>query len=311
MVLVRRVETSSPIDPLRSLRFHRVGRHDRTMRVDGRRLALASHTPAGPVALVVERVGERAVELTAHGAGASYALDRAPSLLGVDDHPETFDPSAGGSTSDRLRRRIERMVKEQEGLRLGRALSLFDVLVRTVLQQRVTWIEATRAQRFLVERYGEDAPLPGLRLPIRPEALAELAYWELHPAGIERHRAEVLRRLAKRAAEIETLAELPYEEAKAGLFALPGIGPWSVGSIAGFGLGDPDAVPVGDYHLPNLICTVLAGEPRGDDERMLALLDPWKGQRFRLIRLLYGARVHAERRGPKMAPSRWTTDERY
>jgi hypothetical protein len=48
-------------------------------------------------------------------------------------------------------------------------------------------------------------------------------------------------------------------------------------------------VPVGDYHLPNTVSWLLAGEPRGDDARMLDLLAPFAGQRGRVVRLLKGA----------------------
>lgn len=164
---------------------------------------------------------------------------------------------------------------------------------------------------MLARRYGEPAPLEGLWLPPDPRKLAEAPYYELHPAGIERSRAKRLQTLAKQAPSIDDVDRLPPEKAKAALFALPGIGGWSVGMIAGFGLGDPDAVPVGDYHLPNVVSSFVAGEPRGDDRRMLELLKPWKGHRFRVIRLLFAAGIHAERRGPKNAPSKWTTDPSY
>ncbi len=51
----------------------------------------------------------------------------------------------------------------------------------------------------------------------------------------------------------------------------------------GFVLGDPDAVPVGDLHLPHEIAWALAAEPRGDDRRML---EAYRGRRFRVLRLL-------------------------
>jgi 3-methyladenine DNA glycosylase/8-oxoguanine DNA glycosylase len=54
----------------------------------------------------------------------------------------------------------------------------------------------------------------------------------------------------------------------------------------GHGLGDPDAVPVGDLHLPRLVARALAGERDADDRRMLELLAPYGGHRFRLVRLL-------------------------
>jgi 3-methyladenine DNA glycosylase/8-oxoguanine DNA glycosylase len=60
-----------------------------------------------------------------------------------------------------------------------------------------------------------------------------------------------------------------------------------------FGLGDPDAVIVGDLHIPRLVAWALAGETEADDPRMLALLEPYRGHRFRLIRLFYAAGIGA------------------
>ena len=41
--------------------------------------------------------------------------------------------------------------------------------------------------------------------------------------------------------------------------------------------GDPDAVSVGDYHIPNMVAWALAGDARGTDEHMLELLAPFAG----------------------------------
>ena len=68
--------------------------------------------------------------------------------------------------------------------------------------------------------------------------------------------------------------------------------------------GDPDAVSVGDFHLPNLVAWALAGEPRGTDDRMLELLEPYRGQRGRVIRLLELGGFGAPRYGPRLAPRR-------
>jgi 3-methyladenine DNA glycosylase/8-oxoguanine DNA glycosylase len=64
-------------------------------------------------------------------------------------------------------------------------------------------------------------------------------------------------------------------------------------------LGDPDAVSVGDFHLPNLVSFALAGEPRGTDARMLELLEPYRGQRGRVIRLLEASGIWPPARGPR------------
>jgi hypothetical protein len=61
---------------------------------------------------------------------------------------------------------------------------------------------------------------------------------------------------------------------------------------------------VGDFHLPNLVAWALAGEPRADDVRMLELLEPYRGQRGRVQRLLEASGMQAPRYGPRMAPRR-------
>jgi 3-methyladenine DNA glycosylase/8-oxoguanine DNA glycosylase len=67
----------------------------------------------------------------------------------------------------------------------------------------------------------------------------------------------------------------------------------------GFVLGDPDAVPTGDLHLPHEVAWALAGEERADDRRMLELLEPYRGHRFRVLRLLLaGGRVRLGRASP-------------
>jgi 3-methyladenine DNA glycosylase/8-oxoguanine DNA glycosylase len=86
------------------------------------------------------------------------------------------------------------------------------------------------------------------------------------------------------------------------LRALPGVGPWTAAEVGLRALGDPDAVSVGDYHLPSLVSWALAGESRADDARMLELLEPFRGQRARVVRLLEASGIRAPRYGPRMAP---------
>ena len=53
-----------------------------------------------------------------------------------------------------------------------------------------------------------------------------------------------------------------------------------------------------------MVAWALAGEPRGTDERMLELLEPYRGQRGRVVRLLELAGIAAPRYGPRLAPRR-------
>jgi 3-methyladenine DNA glycosylase/8-oxoguanine DNA glycosylase len=94
---------------------------------------------------------------------------------------------------------------------------------------------------------------------------------------------------------------MPLPEARARLQAVPGVGPWTAALTARVALGDADAVPIGDYNIPNMVCWALAGEPRGDDDRMLELLAAFAGHRGRVIALLKASGARAPRFGPRTA----------
>jgi 3-methyladenine DNA glycosylase/8-oxoguanine DNA glycosylase len=122
--------------------------------------------------------------------------------------------------------------------------------------------------------------------PPSAERLALTPYDVFHDFGVERRRADLLRRLAVVARRLDECAALPLEAAYARLRSINGIGPWSAARIGLIALGDPDAVPIGDLHVPHMVSLALAGERRGSDERMLELLEPYRGHRARVIRLL-------------------------
>lgn len=250
----------------------------------------ASHTPAGPSTLrLVMRTG--AVDAEAWGAGAEWSISHVPALLGFGDDPSTFKPDNPLLRDLHLR---------AGGMRFGATLSVFEVLVPTILGQKVTTKESHRGYRRLIEAHGSMAPGPGdLRLPPPPEVLADLPYFEYHPLGIERKRADTIRGVAARADRLEEIVTMSRDEAVRRLTAFDGIGPWTAAFVMATALGDADAVPVGDYHLPNVVAWALAGEARANDARMLELLEPYRGHRGRVIRLLKQAGIHAPRYGPR------------
>jgi 3-methyladenine DNA glycosylase/8-oxoguanine DNA glycosylase len=69
--------------------------------------------------------------------------------------------------------------------------------------------------------------------------------------------------------------------------------------VTAVALGDVDAVPVGDYGLPGLVGHALAGERDADDARMLELLEPFRPQRWRAMRLLLTSGAGPARRAPR------------
>ena len=119
---------------------------------------------------------------------------------------------------------------------------------------------------------------------------------------MERRRADLVRAVAARANRLEEIVAMPLPDAYRRLRAMPGIGPWTAAEVAVRALGDRDAVSVGDYHLPSLVAYALAGERKATDERMLELLEPFRGHRARVIRLLEESGIRPEMHGPRMQP---------
>jgi 3-methyladenine DNA glycosylase/8-oxoguanine DNA glycosylase len=122
--------------------------------------------------------------------------------------------------------------------------------------------------------------------------------------GLERRRAEMLGRIGRVEVKLEAMANLPPADVSARLRLIPGIGPWTAAEACRAAFGDPDAVSLGDAHLPDLVAWLLAGEPRGDDARMLELLAPYQGQRGRVVRLLEASGLRSPRFGPRFSPGR-------
>jgi 3-methyladenine DNA glycosylase/8-oxoguanine DNA glycosylase len=132
--------------------------------------------------------------------------------------------------------------------------------------------------------------------------VAALPYYELHPLGLEQRRAVTVIRAAQKASWLQEAVDMTPAEALARLRAIPGIGVWTAAVAAQTALGDADAVILGDYHIPNLVSWALAGEPRGDDARMLELLEPYRGGRARVVRMLELSGIRAPKYGPRTRP---------
>ena len=292
MTRARQLELRAALDLARTLAPLVHGRGDRTIRLSVREAWLAFRTPGGPATIRISLGGKRRIGVEGWGPGAEQALSSAASLIGEEDAPEAF------VAHHPVMRRLQRT---HPGLRLPRSGRVFHALVPSILEQKVTGTEAFRSYGALLRRYGDPAPGPGdLVLPPTPETLAALPYHAFHPLGIERRRADVIRRAAARAAWLEAATDAA--DATRRLTSLPGIGAWTAAEVVRSTFGDPDAVSVGDFHVPNMVAWALAGETRADDTRMLELLEPYRGQRGRVQRLLEVGRVTAPRYGPRMAP---------
>jgi 3-methyladenine DNA glycosylase/8-oxoguanine DNA glycosylase len=250
----------------------------------------ATRTPDGVATARYARVDD-SVAVTAWGDGAAWLIEHAPDIHGCLDDDSDF------VAHDDIVRDAHRRLP---GLRFCRSLAITEALVPTILEQKITSNEAHRSYATLVRRFGEQAPGPldGLRVPPSPSALAKLPSWEFHRCGIEGRRATVVQRVCERADRLNAFVDDPIE-ARRVLEHFDGIGAWTAAEVSAVALGDADAVSIGDYHLPNVVTYALTGARTGTDELMLELLEPYRGHRGRVIRLLEYAGPRRERRGPR------------
>lgn len=251
----------------------------------------------GPARAGVPQPGGSAllVRAQAWGPGAAWLLASLPAMLGRDDDPAGFEPAHPV---------LREMCRRHPGLRIGATGRVMEALVPAVLEQKVVAAEAWRAWRLLLRRYGSPAPGPapaGMRVFPPPRTWAMIPSWAWHRAGVEAVRARTIIGAARVAARLEEITLLSHAEADRRLQSLPGIGVWTSAEVRQRACGDPDAVSVGDYHLPGAVGWALARR-KVDDAGMLELLAPYTGHRYRAARLIELSGLGPPRRGPRLAP---------
>ena len=283
------------VDPAATLAELSKGRGDPTIRIEQGIVWRALRTAEGPATTRLARARD-GWRVSAWGPGAAAAVAAVPRTLGSEDDPSALELPPGP---------LRDLAARSLGMRFGRTDAVWPSLLPAICGQKVTATQAHRAYFGIVRRWGEEAPGPaGLRLAPRAEVVAALPYYELHPVGLEQRRAITLIRAAERADWLEEATTMTPATALARLRGIPGIGAWTAAEVARPALGDADAVSIGDFHIPNMVCWALAGEARGDDARMLELLEPYRGQRARVVRLIKRAGVTAPKYGPRLAPQR-------
>ena len=257
--------------------------------------AIAS--PDGPVTLRLQpRPTTGEVVATAWGPGASWALDVVPSMLGAADDVSGFEPRHDV---------VAQAWRRASGWRVIRTGLVIESLAPAAVEQLVTGQEAFASWRRLVRRFGTPAPGPGAALamvvPPTARVWAGVPSWEWLRAGVDGKRSATVVRACRVAGRLEQTVGLPSAEAERRLRAVPGVGVWTAAEVRQRAHGDADAVSFGDYHVAKDIGWALTGSPV-DDDGLAELLEPYRGHRYRVQRLLELAGVHRPRRGARMAP---------
>ncbi len=222
---------------------------------------------------VVVRVAQSAPDRVLFGAraehrvAADYGIARMRFALGVDEELGDFqrrfadDPLIGAS------------VRRRPWLRVRRRPEPFEALAWAICEQLIDYERAAAIQRRLVARLGRRAAdwdgaerrlAGGLRDVPTPAALAGVAPALLQSLDLGGSRARTLVRTAREVARGRIDLHGPdHERSWRRLRAIPGVGPWTVETLALYGQGRHDQIPAGDLWLLKLVGRLRGGgDPR-------------------------------------------------
>lgn len=209
--------------------------------------------------------GVNAVTVT---APAGWARDdvaqRARRLLDLDADSALIDAHLSGGRrhfgdEGPINADMAQRVSARPGLRVPGAWDSFELIVRAILGQQVSVDRATQLARAMVERYGVEIA-PGVRDFPSPERLAGENPSEI---GMPRRRGEAIRRVAAAVAE-GVLPRGPgnAQVLRAGLAAIPGVGPWTIEYVAMRAGRDADGFPETDWVVLRELDTTPSGARR-------------------------------------------------
>ena len=296
---------AEPIELIATVRVLRRGAGDPTFRREPDRPIVwrTVRTPIGAATLRLAQHTDGAVHAYAWGDGAEWAIDGVPELLGEGDDWTGLDVSEVPLLAETLRR--------HPGLRLTRCRQVFEMLVGAILEQKVATVDANRAWAWLIRRHGGPAPGPapdGMRVAPSASGWRRIPSWDWHRAGVDPKRSGAVMAASRVAPGLERTLGLGRGGAEIAqrLRGVPGVGIWTAAETSQRAHGDPDAPSFGDLHLPGIVGTALIGSTV-DDAGMLDLLEPWRGHRQRVVRLVGASGVSVPRRVQRLTPQdhRW------
>jgi AraC family transcriptional regulator of adaptative response / DNA-3-methyladenine glycosylase II len=171
----------------------------------------------------------------------SIAISRCRRLLDLDADPVAVDALLGADPV------LAPLVDKAPGRRVPRTVDPAELAIRAVIGQQVSTAAARTHAARLVATHGAPIDDAGGLTHLFPE-VTDLADTDPESLAMPRSRQAALLGLARAVAEgrVDLGAGTDWQQARAQLAALPGLGPWTVETIAMRALGDPDAFPTTD-----------------------------------------------------------------
>ncbi|HEY2439459.1 MAG TPA: hypothetical protein VGI07_04460 [Solirubrobacteraceae bacterium] len=253
---------------------------DRVARVRGGVLHRLLHCGDEPVAL---RVAQLSADRVLFGARASsrdvaeWGIERMRAALGIDLDLRPFyerlrfDPLIGPA------------VRANPGLRPAGRPDPFEALVWAICEQLIEYERAAAIQRRIVTVLGRRCPHTGLRDCPPAAVLAVQAPALLQSFDLAAGRALAVVRAAREVAAGRVDLDAPdHERGWQRLRRIPGIGGWTLQTLALTGQGRLDQLPAGDLAYLKLVGRLQHDDPRArateeEVERFFAPYEPWAG----------------------------------
>lgn len=170
------------------------------------------------------------------------AISRCRRLLDLDADPVAVAELLG---ADEV---LAPLVAKAPGRRVPRTVDPDEFALRAVLGQQTSTAAAKVHARRLAEQHGEPVADPGGGLSRLFPAPGALAAANPDSLAMPRSRRESFAALAAAlaAGRVDLSVGGDWHEARLALAAVPGIGPWTIETVAMRALGDPDAFPAAD-----------------------------------------------------------------
>ncbi len=219
------------------------------------------------------------------------AISRCRWLLDLDADPVAIDEHLG------LDPVLAPLVRKHPGRRVPRTTDPEQFAIRAVIGQQISTAAARTHAARLVLQYGQPIEDPGGGLTHLFPDSATLADLDPEHLAMPRSRRATLLGLARAIADNEVDLSIggDWDQARRQLAALPGIGPWTIETIAMRGLGDPDAFLSTDLGVVAAAKRLdLPAKPRELEQRSQAWR-PWRGY---AVQHLWATGEHAVNRLP-------------
>jgi AraC family transcriptional regulator of adaptative response / DNA-3-methyladenine glycosylase II len=212
------------------------------------------------------------------------AIARCRRLLDLDADPVAVDAQLSDDPV------LAPLVAKAPGRRVPRTVDEGELALRVVLGQQVSTAAARTHASRLVQSLGDPVPDPeGALTHLFPSADA-VASVDPATLAMPATRRATLVGLAHAisAGDVDLSPGADRDEARAQLMALPGIGPWSVETIAMRALGDPDAFLPTDLGI--VTQARAAGLPTGT--ALVAHAERWRPWRAYAVQHLWALGDH-------------------